>query len=277
MNQQLLDQNIEDSFEEDYDDSKELHDLVDGHIEATMICRDNKKIPNFLSIVYANKLFYLMFDIDENAVIGQNYDFLFSDIDLDNYSEDQAEYARLIRAVRDRQPCSIVLTTSVENIKYSDFKLHISYSPHIVKNEKFTRNYGIFSFIKIENDKKNEMKEQKVFKNEEEQFTCQDCKNPNYKMYMVNDELWKKYGNQNGTLCLKCFEKRLGRKLQPKDFGQYLNALCNKNNPDVLKIINQKKETNEQEITEKCWKGYTQKGMKTMFGKRYPNCVKKTK
>jgi tRNA(Ile2) C34 agmatinyltransferase TiaS len=34
---------------------------------------------------------------------------------------------------------------------------------------------------------------------------------------------------------------------------------------------------NEEEITERCWKGYTQKGMKTMFGKRYPNCVKKTK
>ena len=34
---------------------------------------------------------------------------------------------------------------------------------------------------------------------------------------------------------------------------------------------------NEGEITEKCWKGYTQKGMKTMFGKRYPNCVKKKK
>ena len=32
-----------------------------------------------------------------------------------------------------------------------------------------------------------------------------------------------------------------------------------------------------QEITEKCWPGYNQKGMKTMFGKRYPNCVKKTK
>jgi hypothetical protein len=28
------------------------------------------------------------------------------------------------------------------------------------------------------------------------------------------------------------------------------------------------------ELTERCWKGYTQKGMKTMFGKRYPNCVK---
>ena len=31
----------------------------------------------------------------------------------------------------------------------------------------------------------------------------------------------------------------------------------------------------EETLDEKCWKGYTKKGMKTMFGKRYPNCVKK--
>jgi len=36
-------------------------------------------------------------------------------------------------------------------------------------------------------------------------------------------------------------------------------------------------EMKEGELTERCWAGYTQKGMKTMFGKRYPNCVKKTK
>lgn len=30
-------------------------------------------------------------------------------------------------------------------------------------------------------------------------------------------------------------------------------------------------------LGEKCWSGYEKKGMKTMFGKRYPNCVKKTK
>ena len=30
-----------------------------------------------------------------------------------------------------------------------------------------------------------------------------------------------------------------------------------------------------QSILEKCWAGYEKKGMKTMFGKRYPNCVKK--
>jgi hypothetical protein len=31
----------------------------------------------------------------------------------------------------------------------------------------------------------------------------------------------------------------------------------------------------KKQLTERCWKGYTQKGMKTMFGKKYPNCVKK--
>jgi hypothetical protein len=47
-----------------------------------------------------------------------------------------------------------------------------------------------------------------------------------------------------------------------------------------LKKEQSKKKTQEMkegEIMEKCWPGYTQKGMKTMFGKRYPNCVKKTK
>ena len=36
-------------------------------------------------------------------------------------------------------------------------------------------------------------------------------------------------------------------------------------------------DNNPNILNEKCWKGYTQKGMKTMFGKRYPNCVKKNK
>jgi hypothetical protein len=40
---------------------------------------------------------------------------------------------------------------------------------------------------------------------------------------------------------------------------------------------NRLKEIKEGELTERCWAGYTQKGMKTMFGKRYPNCVKKKK
>jgi hypothetical protein len=48
----------------------------------------------------------------------------------------------------------------------------------------------------------------------------------------------------------------------------------------VSKKEESKKKTQEMkegELTERCWAGYTQKGMKTMFGKRYPNCVKKKK
>jgi hypothetical protein len=39
-------------------------------------------------------------------------------------------------------------------------------------------------------------------------------------------------------------------------------------------LEDKKEEMSEGELTERCWKGYTQKGMKTMFGKKYPNCVK---
>ncbi len=38
-----------------------------------------------------------------------------------------------------------------------------------------------------------------------------------------------------------------------------------------------KDESFDPTIDEACWAGYTQKGMKTMFGKQYPNCVKKGK
>ena len=42
----------------------------------------------------------------------------------------------------------------------------------------------------------------------------------------------------------------------------------------VFSHMGRQEEMKEGELTERCWKGYTQKGMKTMFGKRYPNCVK---
>ena len=33
-------------------------------------------------------------------------------------------------------------------------------------------------------------------------------------------------------------------------------------------------DSGEHDVKEACWKGYKKKGMKTMFGKKYPNCVK---
>lgn len=61
-------------------------------------------------------------------------------------------------------------------------------------------------------------------------------------------------------------KKRLKRGLD------YIENEKEKSKEKTIKL--QKQEQNESEITERCWKGYTQKGMKTMFGKKYPNCVK---
>ena len=41
---------------------------------------------------------------------------------------------------------------------------------------------------------------------------------------------------------------------------------------DLIRLV--KRVLSEEEMTEACWKGYTKKGMKTMFGKKYPNSVK---
>ncbi len=46
---------------------------------------------------------------------------------------------------------------------------------------------------------------------------------------------------------------------------------------DIRKVFShmgKQEEMKEGELIERCWTGYTQKGMKTMFGKRYPNCIK---
>jgi len=48
----------------------------------------------------------------------------------------------------------------------------------------------------------------------------------------------------------------------PKGFSQKAHCQGRKKNEEI-------------QLNEKCWEGYTQKGMKTMFGKEYPNCVKK--
>ena len=51
----------------------------------------------------------------------------------------------------------------------------------------------------------------------------------------------------------------------------------NDNNEETLQETIKRVLKQETELKERCWAGYTQKGMKTMFGKRYPNCVKKKK
>src|SRR5262249_6244737 len=53
-----------------------------------------------------------------------------------------------------------------------------------------------------------------------ESVTCRvDCDS---EIYYVRDAIWKKAGMEphSGCLCIGCLEKRLGRRLKPKDFDR---------------------------------------------------------
>ena len=77
---------------------------------------------------------------------------------------------------------------------------------------------------------------------------------------------------------IKFFKKKIEKQ------GRVTNARDEDHLERLMKIYNDMggkkiKENDElfEWLQEACWKGYEKKGMKTMFGKRYPNCVKKTK
>ena len=91
--------------------------------------------------------------------------------------------------------------------------------------------------------------------------------------------------NTVNELSLKKLEaaiKELKKKIKKQ--GRVTNARDEDHLKRLMKVYNDMggrkiKENNESLnwLQEKCWKGYEKKGMKKMFGKMYPNCVKKKK
>jgi hypothetical protein len=90
-------------------------------------------------------------------------------------------------------------------------------------------NESFLDWFKPEQD----INDKDYIKSEEERFTCADCGEKEYNMYMVNKDLWDKYGNQDLTLCKSCLEKRMGRKLTKSDISQYKDAKVNIFNPEM--------------------------------------------
>ena len=94
---------------------------------------------------------------------------------------------------------------------------------------------------------------------------------------MVNE------GNTVNELSLKKLEaaiKELKKKIKKQ--GRVTNARDEDHLKRLMKVYNdmggRKIKENSESLNwlyEKCWKGYEKKGMKKMFGKMYPNCVKK--
>ena len=121
------------------------------------------------------------------------------------------------------------------------------------------------------------------------QFLKKPIRNKIAKDWVKKQKMIKKQGIKESVmvneLSLKKLEaaiKELKKKIKKQ--GRVTNARDEDHLERLMKVYNDMggrkiKENNESLnwLQEKCWKGYEKKGMKTMFGKRYPNCVKKTK
>ena len=87
----------------------------------------------------------------------------------------------------------------------------------------------------------------------------------------VVDEMFKTQYGDKTKLSQSSQRKSLGRGSSIKDGSKKSGYESKKEFRDAsMKFAKE-----ETTLDEKCWKGYEKKGMKTMFGKRYPNCVKK--
>ena len=101
--------------------------------------------------------------------------------------------------------------------------------------------------------------------------------------WIVECEPYKKLRSYSSSLLLdlnefeELLKEYLNERYGDKFKGKIIRKIGDQYNCLKESYPEEMSEMKEGELTEKCWTGYTRKGMKTMFGKRYPNCVKKTK
>lgn len=138
-----------DSFDDSMDNLKAL---VDANPQGAFLCTALKADnPNYLAIIHANEIFSKSFNISQEDLIGKSYDFLFDNIDINYSSEDQLEYIRLIKTIKEQHECSVMmkLNHTYENeLQIAKFK--ITFKPILKQSgaahQKF---YAIFTFEKI--------------------------------------------------------------------------------------------------------------------------------
>ena len=89
----------------------------------------------------------------------------------------------------------------------------------------------------------------------------------------------KVFGNKGGSNYTPGGKVPVNNSFEPEGDVVEANSAQMKAMQDakMKKMEDDKVAAKKKKVDEACWKGYEKKGMKTMFGKRYPNCVKKTK
>lgn len=139
------------------EDIKSLSQEIDKLNSPAIICESFGKNPNFYSIVASNAKFHEVFKVDKFNILQKSYDFLFEDIDIDYSSEDQMEYVRLMKAVRDFKFCAVnIAISNHDEVDPQKIRFQITFSP--AKNTKCEESrYAtlIFENISLNQDEKN--------------------------------------------------------------------------------------------------------------------------
>lgn len=120
-----------------------LKNSVHKIMNAAFLCRIEPENPNFLEIIECNDKFLQCFGLEKLEVIGNNYDFLLQNDNVDYGSVSYFDYITLIKAVK-----SLKMTDVKVNIRYpknknksDDFK--VTFTPSKYKTNNI---YCLFSF-----------------------------------------------------------------------------------------------------------------------------------
>lgn len=126
-----------------------LKEMVNNSESAAFLCTTIKEDnPNYLAIIHSNENFCKTFKQHEEDLLGKSYDFLLEEIDVSYSSDDQLEYIRLVKSVKNREECSIVL--KLDNHfegEHQIAKFKINFKP--AKSEDLEKFYALFFFEKI--------------------------------------------------------------------------------------------------------------------------------
>lgn len=118
----------------------EIPAFVAGQVDSTN--------PNHLAILFANDKFYEIFKQSEEKALDKSYDYLFDNVDVNYSSEDQLEYIRLIKSVKEKENCSVIkkLDSYYSEVhEIARFKIDFE----AIKNHASGNFYAIFKFEKL--------------------------------------------------------------------------------------------------------------------------------
>ncbi len=113
---------------------------------AAFLCQIEPQNPNFLEIIECNEQFLQCFNLDKIEVLGNNYDFLLQNDNIDYGSASHFDYITLLKAVKNLQVTDVKVTINYPKDKNKSDDFKVTFVPSKYKTDNV---YCVFSFDKL--------------------------------------------------------------------------------------------------------------------------------